>query len=77
MLNTATIYAGLIKDGYITEDAGSWSMYDFQVTEKGKNMGISRVQEKDRRIKMMLGRRAVEIIIRNIKNGRYLLEKGG
>lgn len=77
MLNTSVIYAGLLKDGYITKNSESWSVYDFRTTEKGKSIGISRVQRKDGGVKMMLGIRAVEIVVRNIKNGRYLLEKGG
>lgn len=63
---------GLISDNYITKNPDSWRKYDFLVTAKGRKLGISRIKKKDGLIKILLSMAAVDVVIRNIRNGRYM-----
>lgn len=74
MLNTAVIYNGLINDGYITKNVESWRMYDCQASTKGKSMGITIVKKESGEVKIMLSREAVDMVMTNIRKGKYLIE---
>lgn len=74
MLNTAVIYNGLIKEGFIIKNARSWRMYDCQTTEKGKNIGITVLKNEYGGVKILLSKAAVNMVLRNIKNGKFFIE---
>lgn len=72
MINISSVFEGLISDNYITKNPDSWRKYDFLVTAKGRKLGISRIKKKDGLIKILLSMAAVDVVIRNIRNGRYM-----
>lgn len=72
MINMSSVFEGLISDNYITKNPDSWRKYDFLVTAKGRKIGISRIKKKDGLIKILLSMAAVDVVIRNIRNGRYM-----
>lgn len=72
MINMSSVFEGLISDNYITKNPDSWRKYDFLVTAKGRKIGISKIKKKDGLIKILLSMAAVDVVIRNIRNGRYM-----
>ena len=67
MLNTYSIVMGLVSDKYLMSKEGSRGKYDCVVTKKGKKIGMSEGVTK-----ITLSSAAADMVIRNIRNGRYL-----
>lgn len=72
MLNTYSIVMGLVSDKYLMSKEGSRGKYDCVVTKKGKKIGMGRYTTSEGVTKITLSSAAADMVIRNIRNGRYL-----
>lgn len=72
MLNTYSIVTGLVSDKYLMNKKGSTGKYDCIVTKKGKKIGMGRYTTSEGVTKITLSSAAADMVIRNIRNGRYL-----
>ena len=72
MLNTYSIVMGLVSDKYLMSKECSRGKYDCVVTKKGKKIGMGRYTTSEGVTKITLSSAAADMVIRNIRNGRYL-----
>ena len=72
MLNTYSIVMGLVSDKYLMSKEGTRGKNDCVVTKKVKKIGMGRYTTSEGVTKITLSSAAADMVIRNIRNGRYL-----
>lgn len=75
MLNAYSIVGGLVSDEYLIVNSDTASKYKYIVTQKGKKIGMGRYATSQGMTKITLSSAAAAMVIRNIRNGRYLNRK--